>query len=509
MNMKVNQLKAGAILSYISMGLGYLVSLIYTPVMLRLLGQNEYGLYNLVSSVISYLNILNFGFGSTYIRYYSKYKVKKDYENIAKLNGMLLIIFSVIGFVAVLAGLVLRLNAKAVLGSELAPDEISRAKILMIILVINLAINFFNLVFNSYVTANEKFVFQKLIHMIKIVGNPFLTLPVLLMGYGAVGMAITTTVLNILIESINAFYCIKKLGMVFKFRNFDFGLMRDMTIFSSYIFINMIIDQINWNVDKFLLGRFHGTVAVAVYGLAAHLNTYFISIMSAISNVFVPRVHRLVADKDENNELTRLFTRIGRLQFIILSLILSGIIFFGRPFIYLWAGSEYNSSYIILLLLVSSGVISTIQTIGIEIQRAKNMHKFRSVLYAVIALGNLGISIPLARMYAGVGAALGTALAIIIGNGFIMNWYYHIRVGIDIKYFWKRIFSFFPSLIIPVTAGTLITCFVDLYNPVSFICFAAIYIVVFGISMWFAGMNNYEKNLIRKPVGKILRRITG
>lgn len=88
--MKLNQLKTGAALSYISMGLGYIISIIYTPIMLRLLGQSEYGLYNLVASVVSYLGLLNFGFGSAYLRYYSRYKVNNDQKNIAKLNGIYL-----------------------------------------------------------------------------------------------------------------------------------------------------------------------------------------------------------------------------------------------------------------------------------------------------------------------------------------------------------------------------------------------------------------------------------
>ena len=95
--MKINQLKAGAALSYISMGLGYLISIFYTPIMLRLLGQSEYGLYNLVASVVSYLGLLSFGFGGSYMRYYSRYKVKNEQKNIAKLNGMFLIVFSIIG----------------------------------------------------------------------------------------------------------------------------------------------------------------------------------------------------------------------------------------------------------------------------------------------------------------------------------------------------------------------------------------------------------------------------
>ena len=105
------------------------------------------------------------------------------------------------------------------------------------------------------------------------------------------------------------------------------GAREEMAIFSFYIFINAIIDQINWSVDKFIIGRFRGTVAVAVYGLASQLNTYYLSLSTSISNVFIPRVNRMVAANDDRRELTNLFTRIGRIQFILLSLICSGLIF--------------------------------------------------------------------------------------------------------------------------------------------------------------------------------------
>lgn len=503
--MKINQLKAGAALSYISMGLGYLVSIIYTPIMLRLLGQSEYGLYNLVASVVAYLGVLNFGFGSAYMRYYSRYKVQDDREKVATLNGMFLIIFSVIGLIAVVAGTVLAMNTEVIFGSELTQVELTRAKILMMILVINLAVSFPNIVFTSHITANEKFVFQKLVQMIKTVVNPFVVLPLLILGYGSVGMVIATTFLNITIEVINAVYCVNKLKMKFSFRDFDFKLMREMTVFSSFIFINLLIDQINWNVDKFILGRFHGTVSVAVYGLAAQLNTYYLSIATAISSVFIPRIHRLVANSDNNSELIKLFTRIGRIQFIILSLISSGLIFFGRPFINMWAGENYNGSYPIALLLIIPVTIPLIQNIGIEIQRAKNMHKFRSWVYFFIALGNLGLTIPLAKAYGGVGAAIGTATSLIIGNGFLMNWYNHVKVGLDMKYFWSEIIKITPSLIIPVVTGVLLNRILGSDSIPYFFLSVIIYTIVFVISMWLLGMNQYERDLLKSPIKKYIQ----
>lgn len=505
--MKTNQLKAGAILSYLSMGLGYIISIIYTPIMLRLLGQSEYGLYNLVASVVAYLGVLNFGFGSAYMRYYSRYKVKEDTDKIAILNGMFLIIFSIIGLIAVIAGTILALNTELIFGSELTNIELSRAKILMMILVINLAVSFPNIVFTSYITANEKFIFQKLVQIIKTVINPFVVLPILLMDYGSVGMVITTTILNVFIEVINAIYCIKKLEMKFSFKQFDFILMREMTVFSSFIFINLVIDQINWNVDKFILGRFHGTISVAVYGLAAQLNTYYLSIASTVSSVFIARVHRLVASSDNNDELTKLFTRIGRVQFIMLSLIATGLLFFGKPFISMWAGNNYSHSYPIVLLLIIPVTIPLIQNIGIEIQRAKNMHQFRSWVYLFIAMTNLGISIPLSKMFGGIGAAAGTAIALLVGNGLIMNWYNHVKVGLDMKYFWKQILNFIPAMILPILVGILISRYVNLYSLVYFLGSGIIYVLIFSISMWFIGMNQYEKDLIGKPVLGLIRRI--
>ena len=216
--------------------------------------------------------------------------------------------------------------------------------------------------------------------------------------------------------------------------------MKEMAVFSSYIFLNMIIDQINWNVDKFILGRFRGTVAVAIYGLAAQLNTYYLSLATAISSVFIPRVNRMVASSDDNEKLTKLFTKVGRIQFILLSLICSGIIFFGQPFINMWAGRSYNEAYPIVLLLVIPVTIPLIQNLGIEIQRAKNMHKFRSWIYLLIAVGNVFKCSTCQKVW-WCRCSCGTAIALFIGNGLVMNWYYHNKVGLDMRYFGVKFYN--------------------------------------------------------------------
>lgn len=504
--MKVNQLKAGAVMSYLLIGLGGLISIVYTPIMLRLLGQSEYGLYNLVGSVVSYLGLLNFGFGSVYIKYYSAYRSKNEVTEIAKLNGMFMIIFSIMGIIAVLAGMILVFNTDIVFGNQLTIAELSKAKILLTIMVFNIAFTSPCIVFNSYVSAKEAFVFQKGLQIVKVLTSPFLILPILIMGYASVGMVLVTTALNITIELINIWYAFRKLKIKFSFKKFDFSLLKEIAVFSSFIFMNLVVNQINWNVDRFIIGWFNGTVAVAKYSLAAQLNTYYISLSTAMSTIFIPRVNKMVAEKAGDFALSELFARLGRLQFILLSLILSSLIFFGIAFIKIWAGDDYEESYPIALLLIIPVTIPLIQNLGIEIQRAKNMHYFRSWIYLGIAILNVGISIPLVKLYGGVGAALGTSLALIIGNILIMNWYYHKKVGMDIIYFSKQIGKILPSLILPAITGILMFKYLNLENIKVFVLSASVYVIVFVLSMWFIGLNKYEKKLVIKPYLQISNR---
>lgn len=502
--MAVNQLKTGAVLSYLLIGLGAFLSVLYTPVMLRLLGQSEYGLYSLVSSVVSYLGLFSFGFGSAYIRYFARFKANDDQQGLAGMNGMFFSIFSALGLVAVLAGLLLVFNSDRVFGSELSANELQRARTLLIIMIVNTAITFPGIVFNSYVSAREKFIFQKSLLLVKTLLNPVFIVLVLLMGHGSIGMAVGITILNFFIEAVNAWFCFNKAGMKISFRRYEAGLLRELFVFSSFIFLNLVVNQINWNVDRYIIGWFRGTVEVAVYSIAAQLNTYYLTFSTAISNVYIPRVNEMVASNCSNRELTSLFTRIGRLQFMVLALVIGLLIFFGKAFITLWAGPDYERAYPMALMLLVPVTIPLIQNLGIEIQRAKNMHKFRSWVYFFIALANVLISIPLVRQFGGLGAATGTAIALVIGNILIMNWYYHNKVGINIMFFFKQIGKLLPGLILPAITGFFILKYIDLNLIPMFALWGLVFIVIYCFSVWFVVMNDYEKDLVIKPVKRIV-----
>lgn len=501
----MNQKKIGVILSYTSQLINIISGVIYTPIMLRLLGQSEYGLYQLVSSVVSYLSLLGLGFSSSYMRFYSREKAKDNENGVAKINGMFLLIFLSMSIICLVCGMVMLFFIHDIFGSGLTDMEYKTATILMMLMIFNLALTFPNSIFSSIVTSQERFLFQKSVIVIQNLLNPFLTLPLLLVGFGSISMVLVTTMLTIGALLSNIYYCINKLAAKFSFKDLQFSLLKEMWGFTFFIFLNQIVDQINWSVDKFLLGRLTGTVSVAIYGVGAQINQLYVQFSSAVSNVFVPKVNRIVAETGNDDELTSLFTRVGRIQFMIMSLILTGFVFFGRSFIYFWAGDGYSESYYIALFLIIPVTVPLIQNLGIEIQRAKNKHKARSIVYFIIAIANIFISIPLIEIMGPSGAALGTAISLVVGNGVFMNWYYHNRLGINIIYFWKKICGFAPAFVIPIIVGTVSTKIK--YNSIIELGIGIVaYTTIFCGSMYFFGMNAEEKSIINKPLRKVLHR---
>lgn len=508
--MSTNQLKTGAVLSYLQMVAGVLIGLLYTPIMIQLLGKSEYGLYNTVSSTVSMLSILNLGLGSGYVRYFARYKANGDQLSIYRLNGLFLIIFSIIGFVALACGLFLTSNLELVFDQGLTAEEYILARKLMLLLTISLAVSFPMSVFSNIISANERFVFLKLLGMLKTVGSPLITLPLLMLGFGSVAMVLVSLVLSLVTDAAYLYYVLIRLKNRFVFHGFEAGIFKSLFSYTFFIAINIVIDQINWNVDKVLLGRFRGSASVAVYAVGYTIHTYYLTLSTAISGLMTPRVHLLVNDlqisiTEKNKQLNDLFVRVGRIQFLILALACSGFVFFGQDFLFFWVGSGYENSYAVALLLIIPVTIPLIQNVGIDIQRAQNKHQFRSMAYMVMAVINVVMSIELCQRFGETGAAFGTSISLLLANGLVMNIYYHKRCNINIIAFWKSFLRLAIGLLPPVICGIIINYVIGVQSVIGLIVGIIIYTVVYIISMWVLGMNEQEKDLVRSAVRKVVR----
>ena len=498
--------KIGALLSYTSIVLNTLIQLIYTPLLIHKLGQAEYGLYSLVSSIIGYLTVMDLGFGNAIIVYTAKYRAQGNVEQEKRLHGMFNLVFKIIAVVATLLGIILFLNVEGIFGHNMTNIEIQKTKIMMLILSLNLFLSFYFAIYNSIISAYEKFTFQKIIAIIHSLLTPLLMLPLLFLGYKSISLCIIITITNFLSLISNLIYCKKKLRVSTKYLGFDKNIFKTVIGYSIWIFLGIIVDKVNYSVDNMILGAVSGTIAVSVYSVATTFNTVFINISTAISGVMLPKMTKLVTEKASPSRLTDEMIKIGRLQNFIIFLAYSGFVLLGKIFINAWVGDGFNNSYYVTLLLITPACVPLIQNTALSIMQAMNKYKFKSITTAFMAIFNIIISIFLAKIWGPIGAAMGTCIALVLCNIILINLYYLKNMKLEIYRFWKDIFRQIIPFIIPVTIMYFIINRTNLNGFKGFTIYSIIYVIMYGITAFLLSMNSYEKRLIIDFTKKIIRR---
>lgn len=502
----MNQIKAGAVLNYVIIGLNAIIGLLYTPFMLRCLGQNEYGLYSLVASIIAYLTLLDFGFGPAVVRYIAKYRAEGKKKEQESLCGLFLILYSIIGLLSFGIGLLLYFNIDWLFDNTMTSEDINQAKIMVILLLINLALTFPLSIFGSLLSAYEKFIFQKSVQIGKIVLSTIVLIVVLLMGYKAIAMVVVQTVFNISLLLCNFLYCKTKLKIKIKFKGFNLKLLKEILGFSIWVFLSDLMVKFYWNAAQFILGTQVSPSEVALFSLAVVLMQMYLMFSNGISGVLLPRITAMVSHKSSNEDIASVFLRVGRLQFFVLALVCGGFFVFGKAFVNLWAGPEFSSVFIITLICFLSTMIPLIQSTGIIILQARNQQQFRSLMLFAIGLISVIFQLWFSRLWGAIGCAMAVGGANIIGQGIILNFYYQIKQKLCIPKFWIEILKMSVGPIILTIIGYIIFNKIGNSNDyLSLICGILIYSICYLIIGWKITLNKQEKDFIINPLRSIIK----
>lgn len=508
MKKEINQLKVGAMLSYLTMAISFIIPMLYTPVMLRILGKAEYGLYSLSSSIINYLGLLTLGLGTAIVRYLMKYKVSGDKDMVERLFGLFIAIYAVIALITMICGVILSLGTNLFFSKGLTTDEIGKLKILIIIMSGGSAISLISAPFSSVIGCYERFVFQRIVRLILTIAVPIINLIILYMGYASVGMALIGVVSQGINLIVWAFYCKKILCVWPQFRSLPIEFLSSIFSFTGFVLLAMIADLLYWATDKILIGAAIGSVAVAIYNVGATFNSILQNLSQSITGVFGARVNTYVFENKSMRELTDLMIKVGRLQYLILSLVISGFIVFGQKFLIYWAGEGYEDAYTVALLTMIPLVIPLIENIAFTAIVAMKKHKFRAILYLILAIANVVGTYLLIPLIGIIGAALCTCIVYVVGHGFIMNWYYYRKIGIEIPRFWSEILKMSIVPGICVSVYKILSVF-KLYNTTSLkgllleIC---VFTTVFVLFTCIFTLNDYEKQLFRGMLRITIRR---
>lgn len=475
-----------------------------TPFILSRLGPSTYGLWILISSIVAYGSLLDFGITNAVAKYVAEYHARGQLEQVRELVATALWLYSALGAIAISLSITLALFFPALF--ELSPDERSVAVWLMVVSGLSVGISLPCTTAYSVLRGLQRF---DVINVISITGTllfAFGTVVALLLNWGVLGLVAVNIPITLVMQ-LPMLWFIRRTapGLQFGWRGGNRQKVRTVTWFSSALFVINVAGQLQSKTDEIVIGAFMPIASVTPYSIARRLSEIPQMITDQFMKVIMPLASQLHAEND-HVRLRSLYLTSTRLTLVIFIPIGCGLVILARPFLTIWVGPAYSNYAYLVLILTSASLIDTSQWPGSSVLQGMSRHRVLAIMSLGSALANLGLSIVWVRSFGLVGVALGTLIPTSVESlCFVLP--YAMRVnGVNFRTAISEMFL--PALVPAVPTVIVLYGLREITQPASFISIAivgGIGLLVYGAAYLLMGANVSERQMIHRLAQNSLR----
>lgn len=498
---QLSQVKTGAMISYLALAVNILTGLLYTPWMVAKIGQSNYGLYTLATSLIS-IFMLDFGLGSAVSRFLSKYRAEGDIDGANNIMGLIYKLYLAIDTVIFIILTVLYFFLDAIY-TKLTPAELDQFRVLYVIVAGFNVVSFPCAPLNGVLNSYEKFIQLKLCDLF----NKLFTVVCVVIALNYSNSVVTVVAANVTSSLLTIFikFCIVKSTVPLKanFRASGKNLYRSLFGFTVWTTLISIMQRFTHSFAPSVLGMTASSLEIAVYAPAVTLEGYFYLLAMAVNGMFLPRVSRHIANKEEDKILP-LMIKVGRYQILFLGLVFIGFVCVGRDFMILWMGPEYEKSYYCAMLILFPTLISASMQIAGTTVIAKNLIRYQALFMTVSGTVGLALSYVLSMYLGSIGVCIGTAVTALANTAF-NNVIYKKKAGINMPEFYKKCYlRALPVYAVSLAFGFAVLPLVPLSGWLGLMVKAAMIAAVFLIACLVFGFSSAERKAL---FAKLTKRI--
>ena len=505
------QIKLGALMSYFAIAFNMIAGIIYTPWMISQIGQSNYGLYTLATSLIT-LFVVDFGMSAAVARFVSKYRAEGNQQAVNNFLGIVYKLYLLIDCVILMALVVVSFFID-IIYDNLSTTELGTFKVLYVIVGLFSVVSFPFTNLNGILTAYENFVGLKLADLFHKVFIIVAMVIALLMGYGVYALVTVNAISGLLTIAFKLLIIRKKTAVRVNFRYFDKQILKDIFGFSIWTTISTLAQRMIFNITPSIIVAVSSTGAIgsAVFGLGTTIEGYVYTFATAINGMFMSRISKLVYQGKKDTELTDLMIKVGRIQCMIIGVLCVGFISFGKSFIIdIWNKPDFSESYLCAVFLIIPSFFYLPLEIANTTIIVENKVKLQSFVFIIMGAINVVLSVVLSKYYGALGASFSIFVAYMLRTV--------LMVVIHVKVLHLKMWEFFKATYFKITPWLALSLGVGLllenFNPLSagflrFVVNGVVFVGFFGITMLLFCMNDYEKNLFLGTFKKILRKVKG
>lgn len=522
-NNKRSSLTIGTIISYVAIIVEILAGLFYIPWMVKQLGEANYSIYALATSITAMFTV-DFGLSAAASKFISKYRSLGDQETANKYSTMIYKLFFIIDGILMVA-FVIFLSIIGLIYNSFTPEELQSLKVVFAIIGLYTIVIFPTQPNGCIYIGNDRYVLSKMINLI----TKLVTIAIIIFGlingmslYGFVIVNCAVSIVSRLLSSIYLMSSKKLYGNKIMWKFWDKHIFFDIMTYSLWQGICIIMEKlIVYSIPSILgilCGEEFGKSQIAMYQLALTIDTYVMTFATALNGMFITRLTAMKTENKSSEQFTNYWIRIGRIQLIFVAIVVIGYFALGNDFVHIWLKNNDQiqsptTVFIVSIFLVVPEIMLCTQQIGNTLLIVEDKYKYRALIYTItsatsIILTSLLVGLSKDKSIACILAAISACVARILGLGLgsiiIFKRQLHLNTGkFYIQTYLKNILQFLLVLGLGILTNYLLPDNSWLYLFAKIAIVALIYLLV----TWFLILNKFEKDYIGAIIKKIFNKI--
>jgi O-antigen/teichoic acid export membrane protein len=403
---------------YVVLGVNMALGLIMLPFNVAHLGQSAYGLWVLVTSVTTYFDVLEMGYGSSQVKFTAQYRARRDPQALNEVTSTLFFLF--VGIAVVKYAVAVLVAFSIGYWFNLDAEQARLGRNVLLIVGVSVATTLPFSVFGSITNGFQRYHLNNVIFVVTSILVAATNVVVLLLGYGILELVACTTAVRLLSLVAYRRSAYKAFPLLrIRWANVRKARLREVTAFSSYLLIIDVANKVSYTADAVVIGAVMSTAAVALYSVGQRLA----GTMGRLTRVLGEKLFPTIVDTAalaRRARLQLLFVQGTRLSLAMVIPMSAFIAVLAEPLVLAWVGPRFAASIPIVQILALVVAIRVGTMTSQSMLKGTDNHKFLAASAAIMSIANLAISIVLAYQFGLVGVAIGTLIPAVVVLMFVV-----------------------------------------------------------------------------------------
>jgi O-antigen/teichoic acid export membrane protein len=469
------------------------VAFLMTPFLIHHLGNLEFGIWVLVSSICGYSGLLEFGLRTTLQRYVARFRGLNDRESLNQVFMTALVLTLGCGLLIVVVMIVLAGVLPGFFG--LQGQRRHDFSVLLIVMGLTLAVTLLSLLLKAYLCGWQRFELYNLNIVAFTVVQAVASVVTLRLGYGIVGLGVVTLALTLCFIPWD-WQMVRRVdpGLRLDWKSPTSRRGRELLGFGLWMFLNNMGIRLRTYTDSIVIGRVLTVALITPFSVAGRLMQYFEPAVNSIASPMLPVMSELDG-LHRHEELQRFFLQATRVTSVFTLLIGCILALDAKLLLRVWVGDEFVSAYPLVLILLVGYVLELSQRPSAVALVSLGRHRALGWWTLGEGLANLIMSVYLGRKYGLVGVALGTTLPLAAVKLTLQPWYTLKVLGLSAGVYIQE--SFARPVLVSALFLACAYALMKMFPPLGILGLIGTFtlqVALFGLITWTIGLKDFERS---------------